>query len=590
MGLGHAAAAFGPARGMTAEVFMDVVRLPAHRRAAFGFLCALFIGIGCVPLPRVFAGAPGRAPDVPLAAASKDDEDADAGRLDVEGRSGRAAARDGIASRTKGIGYAKRSKERKKGKTEKKEGRASATRYLIVGGGTSPFDTQVSIEEHIRRAAGIVEAQGRRSRAIVLFGPGEGRTPAVKLAEHPGHEDDLADLLARILEFDRDRGMTWRPTEIPDLDGPSTKEKLRALMTAPGESGRTLLYLAGHGFRSRRRGAVSVGLWDRARISPLDLSRWLDKLGDNYQFVAIMTQCYGGAFGRILFEHADEGAALVGADRCAFFAAPPDFVASGCTPEAGRRHPDDYSTWFLGAIEGRRSDGGPLPSDPDLDRDGRVSLDEAHGFARLYDGTLDVPTSSSEYVIRALAERFEPLEGVDLGLPYGELVGRARPVERRVIEGLAERLGVRGDSAAPLEARYHADRLWAERERLEDRLDEVEERWDESRQAIEEALLDRWPWLKNPLHPHFGRVLEADGEAIADFIRTHEAYRDLESASGEAGDLRARIRALERAWAPWERLARAMETIVLEARVRARGSPDEIRRLDAILACEGGTW
>lgn len=458
------------------------------------------------------------------------------------------------------------------------------SRYLLVGGGSSPYNTQVSLEEHLSRFRTILRAEGVAAPKL-LFADGARSHPVVVLRDEQPPPDGLEADLALVLGRSDDRALTWRPSKLPGIDGPATKGALREALLAAPHGERTLFYFAGHGNREKH-GRFSMGLWGDERLYDRELVHWLDRLPPEHRFVGVFTQCHSGGFGSLLFQHGDSNRGLSSHDRCAFFAAPADRLASGCTPEANRKEPDDYSTWFLTALTGRLPDGKRAPSTADYDGDGRVSLSEAHAFARIHDRTINVPVSTSELLLADAIGRFEKWDELSLASPFPAIVDRARPAERLVLESLADSVGLKGDSAAALKARYEADRLDSERTRLEGELRALTAQREQVRSQLRKSILDRWPWLQNPWHPKVEEILSADRGAMERMLRGSSTWRELQRRSSEVATVRSRLDATERQWARWERLARAAEAVVREAHLRAAGSPEQVARLDAVLRCE----
>jgi hypothetical protein len=131
-------------------------------------------------------------------------------------------------------------------------------------------------------------------------------------------------------------------------------------------------------------------------------------------------------------------------------------------------------------------------------------------------------------------------------------------------------------------ARRHArmERLDAESARRED---------DESGawRAAMGVVLSRWPVLNDPWHPDFAATLADERDAIARFLDEAPevvAWRRARARLDETTRLldEARVAA-----APYERLARAREDLVLARRLRAAGG-EGWAGYERLLACERG--
>ena len=114
-------------------------------------------------------------------------------------------------------------------------------------------------------------------------------------------------------------------------------------------------------------------------------------------------------------------------------------------------------------------------------------------------------------------------------------------------------------------------------------------------QALEEAeyrlaaaeLLARWPMLDDPWHPDHARVLARHRAAILEHLEQSDGYANWLAAREEVDRLGTRSWELRTRAAPYERLARAVESTRLAARLRARGG-EGWATFERILACERG--
>jgi hypothetical protein len=142
----------------------------------------------------------------------------------------------------------------------------------------------------------------------------------------------------------------------------------------------------------------------------------------------------------------------------------------------------------------------------------------------------------------------------------------------------------------PSEAQAVTDRLAALEKRIavaRDFSDDATTAEEEAADALGAELLSRWPVLDDPWHPDFAETLARDGLAIREHLRrspTAAAYQAARRRAGEGEDAYWELRV---AAAPVERLARALETIALAERLRARGGAD-FAAFEALLACERG--
>lgn len=471
---------------------------------------------------------------------------------------------------------------------------APRARFLLVAGGSRPAMTQVSLEAHVdllrgalehgRAPAGAARPQGMDG--TLLFAAGPGPFPVVQEESDQQEADELRSLLGEVLGQGRAEPMSYRPTRLQRVAGPADRQGLLAALQQEarrvGPGGTLFVYFSGHGSLEAEPYGPTIWLWGDQPLGLADLAVALDELPDPPQVVLSLTQCYAGSFARLLYRGGDPTAGPAAASRCGFFATLGDREATGCTPSWLQEGYDDYTVRLVEALQGR-SLAGLQPAGPrDLDRDGRVGLDEAHAYVRLHERSVDVPASTSELWLRdQAAPAGEPLH---LGSPFADLLAAARPTERAVLAGLAARL-LPGDPAPVLQARYRSELLAAQVGLLDRQYDELARQRDQHAGNLIVALTARWPLLEEPWHARLPAVLERDGVRILEFLRPHPELRAMRRAQAQLDRLdEQRWRLMEqRAW--FDRLVRAAENVMLEAALRARGGP-AVAMLDRLLACE----
>lgn len=443
---------------------------------------------------------------------------------------------------------------------------AATPRWIAAASGPVPEQNQVSLEQDIALATEVLGPGGR-----VLFGAGPG-TLTVQVLAPPRELDPVTTALGELFAPRSDRGLRYRETRLTTAE-PATAEAVVAALdhALAGGPEPLLLYLGGHGNQGDLPRHNTVSLWAQSELSVVDLATRLDESPRPVRLV--VTTCFSGGFADVVFRGADEALGPSIGERCGLFSAPWDLEATGCDPNPDRATHDGYGLHVLEALRGRDRESKPLPlATLDLDRDGRVSLLEAHTRARIASTSADVPTTTADRWLRFAAPSHGPQAPVAL------------PEEDAVIAALAERLGLRGrEGGAALEL-----------QRLEDDLEVVRRSLDEA-QALEEAeyrlaaadLLARWPLLDDPWHPDHPRVLARHGKAIALHLEASDSYANWLAAREDVDRLGARSWELRTRAAPYERLARAVESTKLAARLRAKGG-EGWATFERILACERG--
>lgn len=439
-------------------------------------------------------------------------------------------------------------------------------RWLALGGGATPEMNSVSIEQDIGLAARALRGAG-----LILFAGGPNARDVQVLDARP-RGDPLLRELAALLAPRGGRESSYRRSTLPVAAAASLEHVRQAVTQLASLAGEPLtVYLAGHGEQGEHARDNWMALWGGSELRVSELAEWLD--GARRTVRVVVTTCFGGGFAELAFAAAKPAAGAAPAARCGFFATPPDLPATGCDPNPDRAVQDGYALHFFHALLGQDRDGRSLPlATLDLDRDGRISLLEAHTRVNLASRAADVPTTTSERWLDQVAPRQGPGRAIAL------------PEQQAVVAALSTQTGV------PARARAAHAAL----EALERAIDNARARRDEAsadeerRAALVIAhLLARWPVLDDPWHPDFPLLVQREGRAIAAYLARsaeHQHYQRARRALDEAEDAYWQLR--EQA-APIERLTRALDYLERAARLRARGGR-AWTTFERLRACERG--
>jgi len=440
----------------------------------------------------------------------------------------------------------------------------AATR-IIVGGGSFPQSTEVSLEQDVLLAKRVMGPQLR-----VLFAGGA-RAAAVRelAATRPVARAPLLSRLGDVFAPRPGRGSRYRRPALPRA-GRATEDGVRSLLgDALSLRGEPLwLHVATHGEQGPTARDNHVGLWAGGLLHVDALARLHDRAPRPLRVV--IASCYSGGFAELAFVGADEQLGASPAPRCGLFAGTWDRQTSGCDPNPDRRRQEGYSLHFLHALRGEDRAGQALAAGAlDLDADGRLSLLEAHTRARIASMSIDVPTTTSERLLRSVQRT------------GGEADTQLLPEERAVLKALGELLGIEAVASA-------RDRLGVLERRLADLDAAVIAAEEASHQAylrLAAALLERWPVLDDPYHPEFAATFARDAEVIARVLdRSAEArafdaaQRVLEASDDRYWDLRVDEALLSR-------YLRSHETLGLATALGARGG-DDWDAYQRLLTCE----
>ena len=463
------------------------------------------------------------------------------------------------------------------------------TYFLTIGGGYSPSGNQASIERNVEFFQRVLLAKNHPDQHNdIYFADGNGKTKDVQVVDRSAVP--LANrLMAEFLGKETDLGLQYRNHKITSARGSTVPNNIRQWFKTVGKDMQTddrlFLYVTSHGSSSDDRRSphnTSISTWNRRKISVSELTEMLDMLPEGVRVVTVMVQCHAGGFARSIYEDGDSGKEFAKQSRAGFFATVHDRPAAGCTPDADEATYVEYSTYFWEAISGRTRLGEPIKQ-PDYDRNGVVSFDEAHAYTIIQSDTIDLPIKTSGELL-GVESGFRDRDHPDLmprDAPYSEIVELATSSEKAIMEQLSEQLELTGDARLTDAARQSSRRVRGRSRPQGSSFAEAEE----LRQKIGRSLRSRWPQLANLLNPVAIELLTTRSEEFIEAVREHPDYahycRLAEAAERELSPQERRVK--------FERFVRTAENVILRANLYKLDNPKTIRKYESIVAAESET-
>ncbi len=454
----------------------------------------------------------------------------------------------------------------------------------MINGGATPARNYRSHLLHLERLLGLLH-QARRVVDQVTVLSGDGSDPAPDLAVREARPDGLW-----LVEGTRLDAALRPPTVLENstLAGaqlfPATRGALTIWSLTVGQRltrGDTLLlYVTDHGARGETgRDDGRITLWgENQSLSVAELRDLLDTLDPGVRVVALMSQCYSGAFAG-LADPDGKGDAGKARPVCGYFSTTADRPAYGCYPENLGRDNVGHSFAFLRAL-------------------GSSGLfDEAHARTLVRDGTPDVPVRTSDIYLAGRIKRLATARGQEQTAFIDSLLNEAAAHpefwgrERRLVDEVAHSFGLTNppslsalaDDKAKVVAA--AARLQTGAERAKANLA------DKVRLNLDRFVTDHPGWAA------------AVNDAAARSPPRQEAQRlaaDLlpmlaASAAGDSGLSSARKRAettaalayrMEVRLAAFLRLETLLTTLAARVQLAMHGSVAEKRAYEGLAACE----
>jgi thiol-disulfide isomerase/thioredoxin len=376
--------------------------------------------------------------------------------------------------------------------------------YVVAvnGGGRREINYRSHLQ-HVRALAALLTAAGVPASHVAIFSA-DGEDTAADVAT----KDSLIE-----------RGAWLLPANVAGSIGPqieyvsSTVEgyalrpaRLEELRTWFGGAGRRLVagdtllfYVTDHGDKNDadpRNNTIT--LWGE-KLSVSELREMLTGLDPGVRVVLLMSQCFSGAFARLMYAHDDDAAPS--GNVCGFFSVPADRPAYGCYPENRGKERVGHSHRFLEAL----AEMGQFSA-----AEQRVLVD---------DDTPDMPHATSDVLferrLRAAAEAADqaPRDYVDALLADAWRDRAAYEPEIRVLDRIGHAYGTFSPrSVAELDEQTRA------LPELSSRLSTYAERWQDTLDALLaenfSRFVDAYPHWKIRLAPDKVRDLDDVGRRI----------------------------------------------------------------------------
>ncbi|MDG3007521.1 hypothetical protein [Paludisphaera mucosa] len=506
---------------------------------------------------------------------------------------------------------------------------AVAGTHVLTFGGGPPSHNQISLERNVAYLQRVLAGVGLGGvRHDIYFGDGGARNSVqYRLAE--GDDQRLTKALGLILADSPDADMRYAKVQIPGLVGPSSVANLDAWFEGVGRSlppGQELLfYFTGHGGpdaekpdQPRNTSLVMPGYPGACTVK--QFAAQLDKLSPDVDVTLVMVQCYSGGFANVIYNDGDPARGFARHPRAGFFSTVASRTAAGCTPDIDEEDYHEFSTSFFEALAGETRTGKAVAR-PDFDGDGRTSYAEAFAHVLLTSDTIDVPTTTSDRLLRDKSRFAKPEDDPSLGLlaqdaPWSTVLAAASPSQRAALEGLSQVLGLDGEdrlARARAKTKEAAPRRGNRRGRGQNRPgnppaapapehaehgptaqappapDGQRPQPNAAAGRLRAALAERWPELTVPLHPDAPRILAEERDEIRRFLEAQPDYKAF--AQRIPRRERAQLTTLdpERQAVKYQRLLERADSVILAANLPRIADAEALGVYRRLLDLEGRT-
>jgi hypothetical protein len=454
--------------------------------------------------------------------------------------------------------------------------------FLTIGGGYSPSGNQASLEKNVLYVQRVMGSK-QLVRNDIFFADGNDSKADLEVMD-PTSVPKANRLMAEFFGSTRNLGLAYRNHRVPNVIGATNPKNVRGWFQKVGpemKSGdRLIIYVTAHGSGSRDQRnthETTIAMWNNSALKMTEFVGLLDKLPQDIEVVAVMVQCHAGGFARFIFNEGNPDAGLSPQRRVGFFATVHDRQAAGCTPEVDEATYVEYSSYFWAAVSGKDRLGNAI-NKPDYDKDGVVSLEEAHAYTVLTAETIDLPLKSSgEFLTKH--GRYGRAGGNLLtdDAAYSDVMAVASPVQREVLNGLSKQLGLNGEQRImqAFEVTRRSNRTRGRRGRTQTRSPSLE-----LKRKISTSLRRKWPELANVMNPTAIELLTSRSDEFVRAIEGHPdytKYRELADTPA-ANEQKKRVK--------YERFLRTVDNVIFAENLRREGKSKLVSQYEAMVKAE----
>ena len=468
--------------------------------------------------------------------------------------------------------------------------------FLVIAGGQAAANNQVSLEKNVLFFRKVLKDVAPAADMAEYFSSGNEEIPSVQFESEDSTVPAANIYMARLFGTTDYLKLQYRHHELGEVDGVSSPalvnrwfdEKSKQLKSGD----RVVVYVTAHGGRSRDKSKPHnprILMWKRQVLDVRGLQSNLKKLPQGVTVVLVMAQCYSGGFAHSIFNETDPESGDFETPVCGFFATVHSRESAGCTPDINEENYDEFTSHFWAAIRGETRMGKPVEG-ADYDANGKVSFEEAWAYTILTSRNIDLPMKTSGAFLRARSH-FKGDDGVkntkilERETPYSKVLELAGPVDKKILEGLSEHLGLTGE-ARYAAAEKVAEGIEAKRAELKRQLDEKKRISDGYRYEIRDTLLGRWPELSNRHTEQAVALVSGQADEFVEVVENHPRRKAWDDIEKERERLTAERFQLEKDWAQPLRFLRTHNNVVLAENLRILGVADDVARFEEMRRAE----
>ena len=322
----------------------------------------------------------------------------------------------------------------------------NGTYFLVVGGGSSPKSSQLTLEYNLELFSELTQTYGHSDAFdTYLFGAGHQKNE-LDVKEKLSNLSDMDQELLMLYHNESDAITTYRHNHLEGiLNGSSYRNNVLSALQSisqniTSQEDKFRFYFTGHGSpettEEKHYHNNKFHLWEDTEINVQDFINALDQFPKEVPTQILMVQCYAGGFARLIYEGGKSQNGLRPHNQCGFFASLPSETSAGCSPSLKKRK--EYSQYFFSAYRKHTEEGETVQADANLD--GIITSNEAHAYALVADESIDTPITTSDFLLINHPDIETPKNHEKQ--PIVNWIQTMDPLRQKVVDGLSKSLNL----------------------------------------------------------------------------------------------------------------------------------------------------
>lgn len=461
-----------------------------------------------------------------------------------------------------------------------------AAEAIIIGGGSDVSSSPEQLEQDVKWVQDVLNDQLIPTTTYFTDGDTTGADVHYRLPD-ANKQDSLSassmEPIARIFGDNHLERQRYREHNINDVIGSTRWQDLEPaindLLARSKHHEETLLIFNGLGRLSGTRPeSATMDLWDNSSLSVKQLHQTINQRTSPVRFV--FNQCHSGGFHRLAYKNPEKGLTLSGVRHCGFTSESVYRHSENCSVDTNLIGNAEYSSHFFSALHGYEPDGQIISRFPDTNKDGQVSLREAHLFTLQEAFSSQVPRSTSEdFLIRWQPWYLRWMPNSKL-LPNNEYARLFRDVAASYKIDLDN--GV-ANTLRSLLANHTSEISLLEKQLADNRLAVAQ-----LQSRMQQNLSAKWPKMLSPYTSEYNAFIESgEFEKVSTYIRNSMSeYQQLVLLQDQIIEQEKQRNRLLRQTAVCRKLLHLRQLAYLKKQLTEYGSSEDKASYESLMQCE----